>query len=203
MGLAGQYTRNDFFIRPMQAEDIPRLVEVRPGFISETLLKVEKTGMGYEGGWQLHEVPLDKPYEKGAGYDFDAHERQNILERLTKNNSLEEVLIESETGRITGVLDVAAENWRRVAWIWNIMLDVDARGLGIGQEWVERTIAWARQRRLRAVMLETQTNNVPACKFYQQMGFQLVGIHETFYSNRDMERNEVALFWSYPLSRRR
>ena len=48
-------------------------------------------------------------------------------------------------------------------------------------------------------MLETQTNNVPACKFYARMGCQIEGLREAYYSNDDMARGEVAIFWIYRL----
>ncbi len=188
-----------YVIRPLYLEDVPQLVKMRPGFVSDSVLKVEKTGSGFKVGWRLVEVQLEKPFDKAHGYDFDATERENIRKRLTEETSLEEVIEDRQTGRIVGVLDVVKEDWRRVGWVWNIMLDKDIRGRGFGRQLMERAIAWARHHRLRAVMLETQTNNVPACKFYAHIGFQLVGINDAFYSNRDLERDEVALFWSFPL----
>jgi ribosomal protein S18 acetylase RimI-like enzyme len=186
-------------IRFMQEQDIPKLTDMRPGFVSDTVLKVEKTGAGYLTGWQLVEVKLDQPYDKGRGYDFDRNERESIAKRLADSDSLEKVVIDNTSGQIVGVLDVATESWRKVAWIWNIMLDVDVRGQGLGRELIQQCITWAREKDLRAIMLETQTNNAPACKFYQAMAFELVGINDVFYTNRDLERDEVALFWSYRL----
>lgn len=192
-----------FSIRPMTTEDVPRLAEMRPGFISETALKVEKIGNGHQVGWRLVEIPLPRPFDKGSGYDFTMSEQENILGRLKQADSLEQVVIDLDTDKIVGVLDAAIEDWRRVLWIWNIMMDVSVRGQGIGRRLIENSIEWAERHRLRAVMLETQTNNVPACKFYAHMGFQLVGINEAFYTNYDIERGEVALFWSYPVQHRR
>jgi ribosomal protein S18 acetylase RimI-like enzyme len=64
---------------------------------------------------------------------------------------------------------------------------------------MQHTISWARERGLRAILLETQTNNTPACRFYARLGFELIGINEIFYTNSDLERGEVALFWGYKL----
>ncbi|MBI5930101.1 MAG: GNAT family N-acetyltransferase [Chloroflexi bacterium] len=188
-----------YSIRPMLPEDIELLADIRPGFITDTILKIERLGQGLEQGWRLVETKLATPYEKGAGYDFTPEERQNIAERLAQNNTLMEVAVEKNTGKIVGVLDVEEELWRNTVWIWNIMLDVDARGQGIGREMIQHTISWGRRRGLRAILLETQTNNVPACKFYLRMGFQLAGINTAFYTNQDMERDEIALFWVFPL----
>lgn len=191
--------KSRFLIRSMTLEDIPRLIEIRPGFTSDTYLDVERTGEGYLVGWKLVEKPLQRPFDKGSAYDFTADERKSIKKRLLQEDSLEEVVIDRVTGRIVGILDMAVESWRWVTWVWNLMLDEDVRGQGIGRALVQHSIEWTKRRQLRAVMLETQTNNVPACKFYAQVGFQLVGINETFYTNRDYQRREIALFWSYPL----
>lgn len=188
-----------FHIRAMTPDDIPKLVDIRPGFTSDLVLRLEKTGQDYQVGWCLIETKLDQPYDKGQNYDFDTYEQRNIAERLAQANSLEEVIIDTRTDKIVGVLDVATESWRSVAWIWNIMLDKDIRGRGLGRILMERTITWAKSHNLRAVMLETQSNNVPACQFYAHLGFQLVGINDQFYTNHDIKRDEIALFWSYPL----
>lgn len=188
-----------YIIRDMTLDDVPRLVEINPTFTSETTLRVERTGGGFTVGWRLVEVELPMPFDKRSSYDFDEIERANITGRLLRENTLMEVAVDVATGRLVGVLDVAEEDWRNVSFIWNIMMDVGARGQGIGQRFIAHTIGWARQRRNRAVMLETQTNNVPACKFYARMGFQLVGINDAFYTNNDYGRDEIALFWSYPL----
>jgi len=187
----------DIRIRPMTEQDIPRLAAIRPGFVSPTTLVVEKDGDGLAVGWRLAERPLPEPYDKGDGYDFDQTERRHILARLRKGDGLH-LVIESE-GALVGMLDVAPEEWNNTAWIWNLMLDTSVRGQGLGRELFRRTVTWARRQGFRAVVLETQTNNVPACKFYARMGCQIEGIREAYYSNDDMARGEVAIFWIYRL----
>ena len=193
---------SNYFIRPMYPEDIEALADIRPGFETDIILKVEPLGQGLERGWRLVETKLSTPFQKGAGYDFTLEERQSIAARLAQTDTLMEVAIEKKTGKIVGVLDVEEETWRNTAWVWNIMLDVEARGQGIGREMLNHIISWGRRRGLRAILLETQSNNVPACKFYLRMGFQLVGINTMFYTNQDLERDEVALFWGFPLRAR-
>ncbi len=44
--------------------------------------------------------------------------------------------------------------------------------------------------------LETQDNNLQACRFYQRMGFRLGGVNTMLYKNfRKSVRDETALFW--------
>ncbi|NLX10134.1 MAG: GNAT family N-acetyltransferase [Chloroflexi bacterium] len=184
-------------IRPMTEADVPRLVEIRPGFVSPTVLDVEKMGSGIEAGWRLVERPLPQPYDKGSRYDFDELEQGQILKRLRRGDGLH--LVAEHGGRLVGILDAVPEEWNNTAWVWNIMLDVDARGQGLGRALFRRAVEWARRLGYRALVFETQTNNVPACKFYARMGCELGGIRDSYYTNHDIERREVAIFWVYKL----
>ena len=188
---------SDLHIRPMTGEDIPRLAEIRPGFISPTGLTVERTGSGIESGWRLIEHPLVQPFDKGSVYDFDATEQANIRRRFERGDGLH--LVVEYAGRIVGILDVTPEEWNSTAWVWNLMLDTTIRGQGIGRELFRRAVSWARRLGYRALIFETQTNNVPACKFYAALGCHLDGLRETLYTNDDIARGEVALFWVYSI----
>ncbi len=186
-------------IRSLTEADIPRLAEIRPGFVSGTALRVECLGSGLEAGWRLVEYPLPEPFDKGHAYDFDANEQAAIRRRLRRGNGL--YLVVEWRGRIAGLLEVTPQEWNSTAWVWNLMLDRAIRRQGIGRELFARAVNWARQQGYRALVFETQTNNVPACKFYLALGCRLDGLRETLYHNDDLARGEVALFWTYPLVR--
>jgi ribosomal protein S18 acetylase RimI-like enzyme len=185
-------------IRPLTVRDIPRLVQIRPGFTSPTVLAVERTGDGIEAGWRLVERLLPESFDKGDGYDFDAGEQANIRRRMRRDDGLH--LVAERGGRLIGLLEVTPQEWNNTAWLWNLMIDRDTRGRGLGRTLFGRAVTWARRLGYRALVLETQTNNVPACKFYARLGCRLDGIRETYYSNNDLARGEVALFWVYPLT---
>ena len=85
-------------IRAMTEDDIPRLVEIRPGFVSDTVLAVEKTGSGIETGWRLVERRLARPFDKGHAYDFDREEQANIRARLRRGDGLH--LVAERDGRL-------------------------------------------------------------------------------------------------------
>ena len=184
-----------YHIRPMTEADIPRLAGIRAGFTSPTVLDVERAGAGFTGGWRLVERELPEPFDKGDDYDFDHTEQTNIRRRWRQGNGLH--LIVEWNGRVAGILDVTAQEWNHTAWVWNIMLDEAIRGQGIGRDLFNRAVVWARRMGYRALMVETQTNNVPACKFYVRMGCQLEGIRTAHYTNHDIAHGEVAIFWAY------
>lgn len=181
----------------MTEADIPRLAEIRPSFTSLTVLEVQRTGSGVEAGWRLIERPLPKPFDKGDAYDFDAVEQANIRRRFLQGDGLH--LVVENADRLVGILDATPQEWNSTVLVWNLMLDQSMRGQGIGSDLFRRTAVWAQRQGYRALLFETQTNNVPACKFYAALGCRLEGIREAFYTNDDMENHEVAVFWIYPL----
>lgn len=184
-------------IREMTLKDVPRLGEINPTFTSESILEAKRIEEGLGVTWQLRETPLAQSFDKGRGYDLSARELEEIKQRLKRRQGLH--LVAEAEGRLVAFLEVEPQEWNRTAWVWNIFVDRDYRRRGVGRSLMERAIAWAKERGYRALCLETQTNNINACRFYQHLGFRLTGIREDFYTNADMARGEVAIFWSYPL----
>jgi ribosomal protein S18 acetylase RimI-like enzyme len=188
-------------LRQLTAEDIPNLVQIRPGYTWLTILEVEKSGEGIEIGWRLVERTLPRPFDKGTLYDFDDITRNEISARLARPDETYQRVAEYG-GQLISLLDVELHTWNDTAFVWNLMIDVDYRGQGLGRRLWHRVLDFARQADVRAIMVETQNTNVPACKFYARMGCQLVGINEAYYAN-DGQNTEIALFWAYYVRTRR
>lgn len=83
-----------------------------------------------------------------------------------------------------------------LAVIWDIRVDEDYRGLGIGTRIFQRCIQWARDKNCTRVKVETQNNNVKACKFYASQGAKLSNINRYVYKDYP---DEVQLIWSIDL----
>ena len=186
-------------IRSLTLADVPRLAEIDGEFESDRFLDVEKTVDGLEVTWRLVERPLVPPF-RSTDYGLDENDLEEIRARLRAGDGLYLAAEDTQTRRLVALLDVERERWHRAARLWNIHIDRAYRRRGLGRELVNRTLAWAREQGLRGLVLETQTNNLPACHFYQSLGFKLCGIDDHFYSNDDMGVNEVAIFWWYELS---
>jgi ribosomal protein S18 acetylase RimI-like enzyme len=59
---------------------------------------------------------------------------------------------------------------------------------------MSRAIEWAKHQNFPGITLETQDNNVPACKFYEKCGFVLGGFD--LYAFRNLSNaSEIALYW--------
>jgi streptothricin acetyltransferase len=187
----------EIVMRDLTLEDVPRLKEIDPRFVSDAILHVDKTEIGLGATWSLTEMPLAQPFDKGHGYDLSSEDLARIRNWLERGEGLH--LVAEMHSQLVAQIDIVSEIWNRTAWVWNVAVDWDYRGRGIGRTLIERAMTWARSQSFRALSLETQSNNINACRFYHHMGFRLTGIRDNLYSNGDIEKGEVAIFWSYAL----
>ncbi|WP_225592063.1 GNAT family N-acetyltransferase, partial [Enterococcus faecalis] len=81
-----------------------------------------------------------------------------------------------------------------IFYIEDIAVCKDFRGQGIGSALINISIEWAKHKNLHGLMLETQDNNLIACKFYHNCGFKIGSVDTMLYAN--FENNfEKAVFW--------
>lgn len=84
--------------------------------------------------------------------------------------------------------------WNKFAYVEELIVDTEYRGKGIGQALMHRAIEWTKQQGFPGLTLETQDNNVPACKFYEKCGFVLGGF-DLFAFRNLANASEIALYW--------
>jgi ribosomal protein S18 acetylase RimI-like enzyme len=87
------------------------------------------------------------------------------------------------------------KHWNKYAYIDDIAVEPDERDRGVGHALIERAIEWAKSKGLPGIMLETQDNNVAACRLYQRCGFELCGFDTQLYKGLDPATDEIALYW--------
>ena len=85
--------------------------------------------------------------------------------------------------------------WNQFAYVDDIVVSPEFRGVGLGRTLLERGIRWARENNFPGVMLETQHDNVPACTLYQSCGFVLYGFDSGVYKAIKLPTPETALYW--------
>ena len=86
-----------------------------------------------------------------------------------------------------------------LAVLWDLRVQPDLRGNGIGTKLFIHAAEWARQRKCKYLKIETQNTNVPACRFYARLGARLGGVDRHGYAGCPSIENEVMLLWYYDL----
>jgi streptothricin acetyltransferase len=124
-----------------------------------------------------------KAYELGA----------SLFERHDGSDSV--LFIAQEAGLVAGYV-AASRGWNGCAVVDDFAVARSFRRRGLASALMDEVVEWARSERLPAIRVETQTNNVPVCRFYQRYGF-VVGGHDRFlYRELGAESaHEIALFW--------
>jgi len=85
--------------------------------------------------------------------------------------------------------------WNGYAYIDDVAVGTKFRRQRVGRALIERAIAWAKERHFPGLMLETQNNNVAACKLYASCGFELRGFDTHLYKGTNPATDEIALYW--------
>ena len=88
---------------------------------------------------------------------------------------------------------------RDVAVLWDIRVRPDFRRRGVGGGLFRAAEAWARGEGCRRLVVETQTTNVPACRFYASQGCVLVSVESDAYPDFP---DEARLLWRKDLGER-
>lgn len=130
-------------------------------------------------------VPVDPPYEREVQLedtDYGFHEEPPTVFVAEVDEKL--------AGRIR-----LLKWWNQFGYIEDLVVNPDYRGLGLGRKLLEHGIRWARDKKYPGIMLETQDDNVPACRLYASCGFVLGGFDRNVYKAINPHTRETALYW--------
>lgn len=108
-------------------------------------------------------------------------------------------VVEENGGRqeLVACIETCPEEWSNRLMVAELWVHEKLRRKGIGHALMKKAKEQADSENRRAIILETQSCNVPAISFYLQEGFELIGFDSCCYSNRDIERKEVRLDLGY------
>lgn len=176
-------------IRRITSLDAATLQRLIVGYTTAELYTVSRSDDGVNVSIELRLVSLDLPLVKR--YEpLDEAMLQDYLAMPAMGHSF--AAFDNED--CAGIALCEPVAWNASLWVREFHVAEAARGRGIGRQLMEAIVADARAAGLRCVICETQSTNVPAIRFYRAVGFTLEGIDVSYYSNRDLERGEVAVF---------
>lgn len=149
------------------------------------------------GGLLLLPRRLENPYLK----DYDALAGEgptSWAQRFDVSNW--GCLVARLAGRLVGGAVVAfntpgvwmLEGRIDLAVLWDLRVEPENRGHGVGTALFRAAEAWAVARGCRRLKVETQNVNVPACRFYARQGCLLGAINRHAYPDLP---GEVQLLW--------
>lgn len=180
---------------------LPAYGEVSIAFEVKSQLCVELINNGL-GGFLFKEEEIEEPYIK----DTDQIEGEGPLQWSKTLDTTHWGVFSaySDSQRVGGAVVAwktpgifyMLDNPDDVAALWDIRLHPDHRGQGIGAQLLSRVTNWARDKGCRLLKIETQNNNVSACRFYEHQGCTLGAINRYAYPN---SLDEIQLIWCLEL----
>ena len=169
-------------------------------FRVESVFRVEVIGGGL-GGFRLVEEEVAEPFIKG--YDSQDDDKPTAW-AASYDVSQWGIFLAREGDRAVGGAAVAVDapvypldrfQRRDLAVLWDIRVHPDERGRGVGRELFRHAVAWSRRKGFGQLGLETQSVNVPACRFYARQGCELGAIHRFGYAGCPEVAHEAMLLW--------
>jgi len=137
------------------------------------------------GGILLQEIGLENPYIKdfdktpeGGPLEWASHfELRNWGFFLAIENSIP--VGAAAVAQIQGVNML--EERDDLSVLWDIRVQPERRGNGIGKALFSKACEWSSKRNCRQIKIETQNINLAACHFYRKMGCELGTINRFAY----------------------
>lgn len=130
----------------------------------------------------LYEVSSLKTYQHNTGTHDEYIDNPNKVIFMSYHNGI-------CVGRVQ-----LRKNWNQYAFIEDIAVGRSVRGQGIGTELINKSIEWAKENDLCGIMLETQDNNLLACRFYDKLGFKIGGL-DTMLNSNFSNYYEKTIYW--------
>ncbi|MBI3287754.1 MAG: GNAT family N-acetyltransferase [Chloroflexi bacterium] len=174
-------------VRNAEQADLNRCLALDGSYETEYVwqMQIEEAGAAVQSV-SFRTVRLPRPMRV-------AYPRQpeSLLESWERRNRL---LVAEEGSLVQGYLDLEIHPWNRTGWINSVVVAKELRRQGLGSALLKAAQRWAEEKRLRQIVLETQTKNHPAISFFQKHGFVFCGYHDRYYANQD-----IALFFAQEL----
>jgi ribosomal protein S18 acetylase RimI-like enzyme len=188
-------------IRRVGPEALENWGQVPISFEVNSVLEIEERESGL-GGLALVERPFPEPYVEN--YDAEKDNRPKGWLRFSVEHW--GFLQAFVAGKIAGCAAVACkspsanslEDRDDLAALWDIRVDPEHRGEGIGTALFKRAIEHARAEGCKLLRIETQNINVAACRFYSKQGCWLREVRRGAYGPGKLE-HEVMLIWALDL----
>ncbi|AUO08824.1 streptothricin acetyltransferase [Paenibacillus jamilae] len=178
----------NILIRKVKAEDGECSTNIDGSFIVDSTLVLQLTGQQIE--YTVKERPISK-----KSYDDDQFEEDTVEDYSNYIDNPDQIIyLALVNNQVVGQI-VLKRNWNKYAYVEDIKVDKLYRSFGIGKELIEQAKRWGKDGGMPGIMLETQSNNVRACKFYESCGFVIGGFDSYVYRGLDKESDEIAIYW--------
>lgn len=173
---------NTFEIRPAVASDLTRLISMDHSSLSDYVWQLELRREASQVVASLREVRLPRSIE--VRYPRNP---SSLADEWTRRDL---VLVALHDGIPVGYLCAVEERASAVAWVLDMAVAPHERRKGAASTLLTAAQAWASERSVHRLILETQSKNHGCIRLAQKFGYDFCGYNDQYYPTQD-----VALFF--------
>ncbi|MGD0708007.1 MAG: GNAT family N-acetyltransferase [Anaerolineaceae bacterium] len=170
-------------IRPAVSDDLEALMALDHSVETNYVWQMESRYEDDQYNIQFCQVKL--PHEVRIPYPRPPE----VLREDWKKRSL--ILVGAIGNKAISYIDLFIQPAAPIVWVLDLVVQDSSRRQGIGTALLLAAQEWARQRKLRSMMLEIQPKNHPAICLARKLRFEFSGYNDHYYSNQD-----IALFFA-------
>lgn len=173
-------------VRPALTPDLSVLAEIDHSSVTEYVWQMDRAFDVGQLAVSFREIRLPRSIRIEYPHNHD-----QIVESWKKSAG---ILMAVLAGEPVGYVSISDQLAPRAAWVTDLAVSERHRRQGIASALLLSTQNWARQRRLRRIILEMQSKNNAALRLALKLGYEFCGYNDQYYANQD-----IALFFSHPL----
>ena len=175
-----------FEIRPVVANDLPRLMAIDHSCLSDYVWQLELRREAGQIASTFREVRL--PRTVPVAYP------RNPLSLADEWNRRDLILTAHFEDVPVGYIAATVESNASIAWVTDIVVTPEKRRQGAASRLLTAAQDWALERGVRRLILATQSKNQPCIRLAQKFGYEFCGYNDQYYPTQD-----VALFFGRAL----
>lgn len=177
---------SQFEIRPIAANDLPRLVALDHSGSSDYVWQLDLRREPNQLTVNFREVRLPRSVE--VKYP------RNPLALSDEWKHYDVVLVAVQANEPIGYICLTEEHTSTIAWVTDLVVAPQWRRRGVGSALLTAGQAWAVEHKARRLVLEVISKNQAGIRLAQKFGFEFCGYNDQYYPNQD-----VALFFGRAL----
>jgi GNAT superfamily N-acetyltransferase len=158
---------------------------------SHRYLHVDQAGEGLDVRWTVQDRPLRERLILPRPMD---DEQQFAFRQFTTGMDEGLATVAVHDDQLVGLL-LAQVRPTGVLRLLDLRVEFDQRREGLATAMLYAAIAGARDQELRAIAADVPANNGPAHELFAKLGFALAGLDTLRFSNHDLVKEAVTMFW--------
>jgi GNAT superfamily N-acetyltransferase len=179
-------------LRRLTVKDVPQLSEIDGTIDSREYFHLSRSGEGVTLQFSLEIHPLR---ERAIQPNRLTDEVTFLARQIASGADEGLALVAEHDSQLIAMLLAQIDPTRAVLKIHDLRVDHDFRRQGLGMGLIFQAIQFARDSELRAVTIQSITNNIPAARLLQKCNFEIAGLDTQYQSNHDLVKETVTLFW--------